>query len=108
MNLDTPLLSRLVQRLAEESHNCWVPPGGVSVDCAANAEAMRAAIAAFASNIPAVPVPAQWRTSKALTMYDGTLATGGSRFDANIIAKYEFKEDPGSPYALDTSGVSPS
>lgn len=106
MNLDAPSLSRLVQRLRDESHNCWAPSVGMPVDCAANANDMQAAITAFAGGIPAVPVPDAWLTSGALGMLQGTLATGGSRFDENIIAKYEFKEGAGS-VARDTSGVEP-
>jgi hypothetical protein len=106
MNLDVPALSRLVERLREESHNCWAPTVGIPVDCAANANAMEAAITAFASDIDADPIPTDWVTSRALGMLDGTLATGGSRYDEAIIAKYEFKEGGGAR-ALDTSNVQP-
>jgi hypothetical protein len=106
MNLDVPALSRLVQRLREESHNCWVPQGGTAVDCAANATDMETRIANFAAGIAADPIPSEWVTSRALGMLDGTLATGGARFDENIIAKYEFKEGAGAQ-ARDTSGVEP-
>ena len=106
MNLDSPALSRLVQRLREESHNCWIPSGGTSVNCAQNADDMQAAIAAFAGGIQAEPIPDAWLTSGALGMLQGTLATGGSRYDENIIAKYEFKEGAGA-VARDTSGVNP-
>jgi hypothetical protein len=45
--------------------------------------------------------------SKALARYDGTVASGGNRFDNNAIAMYEFKTGSG-PTAFDTSGVSPA
>src|SRR5690606_1171009 len=46
--------------------------------------------------------------SKALTLYDGTIAAGGSRVDDNVIALYQFKEKPGTKTAFDTSGVDPA
>jgi hypothetical protein len=45
--------------------------------------------------------------SKALTLFDGTLATGGGRFESNLIAKWEFKTGTGNT-AFDTSGVDPA
>ena len=45
--------------------------------------------------------------SKALTLYDGTVAAGGNRFDTNVIALYEFKTGTGN-VAYDTSGVEPA
>ncbi len=38
---------------------------------------------------------------------DGTVASGGNRSEANLVAKYEFKTGTGTT-AYDTSGVSPS
>jgi hypothetical protein len=107
MNLDVPALSRLVERLREESHNCWAPTPGMPVDCAANADDMEERIRRFAEGIDADPIPTDWVTSRALGMLDGTLATGGSRYDEAIIAKYEFKEGEGATRALDTSTVDP-
>jgi hypothetical protein len=46
-------------------------------------------------------------TSKALTLYDGTIASGGNRYEANVIASYEFKTGQGLT-AFDTSGVDPA
>ena len=34
--------------------------------------------------------------SKALTLYDGTVAAGGNRYETNTIAKYEFKTGTGT------------
>jgi hypothetical protein len=45
--------------------------------------------------------------SKALTLFEGTLATGGGRFEKDVIAKWEFKTGTGST-AFDTSGVDPA
>ena len=45
--------------------------------------------------------------SDALTLFDGTLASGGGRFEQNVIAKWEFKTGSGTP-AFDTSGVDPA
>jgi hypothetical protein len=45
--------------------------------------------------------------SKALTLFDGTLATGGGRFESDLIAKWEFKTGSGTT-AFDTSGVEPA
>jgi hypothetical protein len=44
----------------------------------------------------------------ALTLYEGTIASGGNRYEANVIASYEFKEGPGSVIAFDTSGIDPA
>ncbi len=100
INLDTPSLSRLVVRLRDESHNCWS-------NCAANATTMLNAITAFANGIPLTQVDPTLVVSKALTMYDGTVASGGSRHETNSIARYFFKEGTGS-VANDTSGVEPA
>jgi mono/diheme cytochrome c family protein len=100
INLDTPALSRLVVRLGEESHNCWS-------NCSANATTMLNAITAFANGIPLTQIDSSLVVSKALTMYDGTIASGGSRYEANTIARYFFKEGTGS-VANDTSGVEPA
>ena len=107
MNLDAPALSRFVVRLRSEFHNCWRVPANGSVDCAASANIMENAIAQFSSGIPVTPIPSSWVTSKALGMYGGTIASGGSRYDNNAIAIYEFKEGTGS-IAHDTSGVNPA
>lgn len=100
INLDDPAMSRLVLRLRDEFHNCWS-------DCAANATAMENAIRAFAQQIPVTAVDPALVISKALTLYDGTVASGGSRYEAGQIALWEFKEGSGST-AFDTSGVQPA
>jgi len=100
INLDSPSLSRLVVRLRDESHNCWS-------DCAANAATMLSAINAFVGTIPVTQIDPTLVLSKALTMYDGTVASGGNRYEAHTIARYFFKEGTGST-AFDTSGVEPA
>jgi hypothetical protein len=45
--------------------------------------------------------------SKGLTLYDGTVAAGGNRYEAATIAKYEFKTGMGS-IVYDTSGSEPA
>ncbi len=100
INLDSPDQSRLVVRLRNEFHNCWT-------DCATAANAMQAAIQDFADGVPLTEVDPSLVISKALTLYDGTVASGGSRFDNSAIALYEFKTGTGT-VAYDTSGVEPA
>jgi hypothetical protein len=100
IDLDRPDQSRLVLRLRNEFHNCWS-------DCAANSNEMEAAIQAFASQVPTTPIDASLVLSKALTMYDGTVASGGNRYKSNLIGLWEFKTGSGS-VAYDTSGVDPA
>ena len=98
INLDNPDQSRLVVRLRDEFHNCWGSAG-----CAANAQTMLDAINAFADGIPVTNVDPSLLISKGLTLYDGTVAAGGNRYEAATIAKYEFKTGMGN-IAYDTSG----
>ena len=106
MNIDLPALSRFVVRLRDEFHNCWGPGGGTP-DCAASATAMENAITTFANGISPTAVDPSLVISKALTLYDGTVAAGGNRYDNNVIALYEFKTGTGN-IAYDTSGVEPA
>ncbi len=101
MNLDNPAQSRFVLRLRQEFHNCW------NGNCTTSSQEMQDAITAFANQVPVTNVDPQLVISKALSLYDGTVASGGSRFDSNAIAKYEFKTGSGST-AFDTSGVDPA
>ena len=107
INLDTPTLSRFYVRLATESHNCWVPPGDSVVSCPKSAAAMLAAIQAFVGGIPVTKVDPTLVLSRALLLYDGTIASGNNRYDTGVIAKWEFKEGTGAT-ADDTSGVDPA
>jgi hypothetical protein len=100
MDLNTPTNSRFYERLLTENHNCWS-------NCASNAATMLAAIQAFAGMVPTTSVDPTLVTSKALSLTQGTVASGAGRFDANVIAKYEFETGTGLT-AYDTSGVDPS
>jgi hypothetical protein len=100
IDLDTPANSRLVVRLGQEFHNCWS-------DCTANATAMRDAITAFAGTIVPTQVDPALVTSKALSIRDGVVASGGNRHEANLVALWEFKTGSGTT-AFDTSGVAPA
>src|SRR5262245_35281568 len=110
MNLDDPSISRFVLRLRNESHNCWTS------SCANDANVMQAAIQAFSNNVVPTSVDPALITSKATTLYEGTLASGGNRYEANVVALYEFKtgQDCGTSItgacsiAYDTSGVDPA
>ena len=102
INLDNPSASRLVIRLRDEFHNCWGNAG-----CQANSDTMLAAVTAFADAIPITNVDPALLISKGLTLYDGTVAAGGNRFEAATIAKYEFKTGMGG-IAYDTSGHEPA
>ncbi|RDV28177.1 LamG domain-containing protein [Alteromonas aestuariivivens] len=100
MNLDLPGSSRFVIRLRNEFHNCWS-------DCGSDATALENAIAEFADAIPLTELAAELVHSDALTLFDGTLASGGGRIESNVIAKWEFKTGSGN-VAFDTSGVEPA
>lgn len=102
VNLDNPDQSRVVVRLRDEFHNCWGTAG-----CAANAQTMLDAVNAFAGAIPVTNVDPSLLISKGLTLYDGTVAAGGNRFEKATIAKYEFKTGMGN-IAYDTSGLEPA
>ena len=100
IDLDNPANSRFVLRLREEFHNCW------SADCLNDADSMEAAIAAFAAQIPLTQIDPRLVTSKALTLPDGIVASGGNRHEENVIALYQFKTGQGNT-AFDTSGTEP-
>jgi hypothetical protein len=101
IDLDTPASSRLVVRLRTEFHNCW------SSDCQSDAAEMETAISAFAGQVQPTGVDPLLVTSKALTVTDGIVASGGSRYENDVIALYEFKTGTGTT-AFDTSGVDPA
>src|SRR6202140_929477 len=108
INLASPNQSRFYGRLAEEFHHCWVTPSsGGAPDCPGSSAAMLAAITAFANGIPVTPIDPNLVVSNALTLKQGTVAAGGSRYEANLVAKYMFQTGSGST-AYDTSGVTPA
>jgi hypothetical protein len=101
MNIDSPPDSRMVIRLREEEHNCW------SSNCAADAQRLEDAIAAFAGAILPTPVDPALVTSKALTLGEGIVASGGNRHETDQFALWEFKTGAGR-VAFDTSGLDPA
>jgi hypothetical protein len=107
VNLNSPDQSRFVVRLRDEHHNCWTTASGGPGDCAGSSAAMLAAINTFAGAIKVTAVDPTMLLSKGLKLKDGTVASGGNRAEANLVAKYEFKSGTGTT-AYDTSGVSPS
>jgi hypothetical protein len=92
--------SRFYQRLLTDNHNCWD-------NCASDAAQMLAEIQAFAQLLTPANIDPSLVVSKALSLSQGTIASGANRYDADTIAKYEFQT--GSGYtAYDTSGIDPA
>jgi hypothetical protein len=107
IDLQTPNQSRFYERLADDMHHCWATSGSNGApNCPASAAAMLAQLTAFANGIPVTPIDPSLVVSNALTLTQGTIAAGGSRYDANVIAMYMFETGQGST-AYDTSGVTP-
>jgi hypothetical protein len=92
--------SRFYQRLLIDNHNCWS-------NCAQNAAAMLAQIQAFAQPLTLSNIDPSLVVSNALTLTQGTVASGANRYDADTIAKYEFETGTGY-VAYDTSGIDPA
>ncbi|HEV7614438.1 MAG TPA: LamG domain-containing protein [Steroidobacteraceae bacterium] len=92
--------SRFYQRLLTDNHNCWD-------NCASDAAQMLVQIQKFAQSLSPSNIDPSLVVSKALTLTQGTVASGANRYDADTIAKYEFQT--GSGYtAYDTSGIDPA
>ena len=109
INVDNPENSRLVTRLLE-AHNCWTDCGSKNESTGVidgDAGDMLEQITLFAAAITPTAVDTTLITSKALTMQDGIIASGGSRHEANLIARWEFKTGSGNA-AYDSSGIEPS
>jgi len=107
INLNDPASSRVVIRLRDQFHNCWT--GAAVADCVADGATMQAAITAMIAGSPPIvanTVQAPTVFSKALTLADGVVASGGDRYEKDIIALYEFKTGSGN-VAIDSSGVAP-
>ena len=101
MDLNDPASSRFVIRLGDEFHNCW------SADCAADAAAMQLAIVNFAATVNTTQLDPLLVNSDALKLIDGTVASGGNRYENAQIGLWEFKTGSGTT-AFDTSGVEPA
>ena len=102
IDLDTPANSRLVIRVRDEFHNCW------NNDCQTSGAQMLSWVTDFANGVLPTQVthPPELR-SKAIRLIDGTIASGGNRYENDQIALWEFKTGTGS-VAYDTSGVDPA
>ena len=92
--------SRFYQRLWTDNHNCWD-------NCANDAAQMLAQIQAFAGLLTPANLDPSLVVSKALTLSQGTIASGASRYDADTIAKYEFQSVVNNT-TFDTSGIDPA
>ncbi len=92
--------SRFYQRLLTDNHNCWD-------NCASDAAQMLVQIQKFAQSLSPSNIDPSLVVSKALTLTQGTVASGANRYDADTIAKYEFQTGNGYT-AYDTSGVDPA
>src|ERR1700719_1875550 len=92
--------SRLYQRLLTDNHNCWTT-------CDADAATMLAAIQKFASTLTPTNIDPSLVVSRSLSLTQGTIASGASRYDADTIAKYEFQSLVNNT-TFDTSGIDPS
>ncbi len=102
IDLNNIATSRIVVRLREEFHNCWS-------DCASNAaeiETQVQALADAAAGLGGAELDiAEIPNSKALYIHDGTVASGGGRFDQNLIALYKFDDGEGDTLINDSAGV---
>ncbi|MGH8257094.1 MAG: LamG domain-containing protein [Steroidobacteraceae bacterium] len=107
IDLNTPTNSMFYIRLASQSHNCWGSPAGSPVSCPNSAATMLTAIQNLADQITVAPIDPTLIVSKALTLTQGTIASGEGRYDAHDIAKWQFQEGSGVT-AYDTSGVDPA
>jgi hypothetical protein len=107
INLNSPDKSRFYERLSEDLHHCWATTSGGPPDCPGSAAIMLTALQAYAGSIPSTNIDPTLVVSKALSLTQGTIAAGGARYEANIVAKYMFETGTGN-IAYDTSGVSPS
>lgn len=101
INLGNPDNSRFVVRLRDEFHNCW------NNNCSSSATQMRDAIERFAAALTPTTVDPNLIYSKAVRLVDGTIASGGNRYEDAQVALWEFKTG-GGLVAFDTSGVDPA
>jgi len=106
MDIDSPANSRFVQRLIEQ-HNCWSDCGTTPNDIGSDANDMLQVITAFANGISATQIDPTLVISKALTLGEGIVASGGNRHETDQFALWEFKTGSGLT-AFDTSGVGDS
>lgn len=93
--------SRFVQRLREESHNCW------DNNCPTAANAMETALETFAATMAMRELDASLVTSKAMRVGDGTAISQGGRVETNAIAIYPFKAGTGTVASDYSDGFPP-
>ena len=101
IDLATPGNSRLVIRVRDEFHNCW------NNDCVTSGQQMLSWVTDYANGIQETAVNPDLLTSQQTRLIDGTVASGGNRYENDQIALWEFKEGVGST-ARDTSGIDPA
>jgi len=107
INLDTPADSRFVTRLRSEFHNCWDVCEYDDPNLVSDSDEMEAAIAQFSDAIPVSQLDPDTVSSKAMTLYNGILASSGGRHEVDAIATWQFKAGQNNT-AFDTSGVEPA
>ena len=110
INLTDPKKSKLVVRPWPQQHNCGIDCQTLSNDILAKVTLWSDSIKA---NNPVFNANGDLLPSKALTLADGQVTSGGARFDDYVVAKYEFTEgsdddSTNDNVAHDTSGVSPA
>ena len=104
INLSQPNQSRFYERLATEFHHCWVTAqSNGAPDCPGSAAAMLAAITAFANGIQVTPIDPSLVVSNAITLTQGTIAAGGSRYGRT--GRQVHVRDRAGRHGHDTSGV---
>ena len=84
-----------------EAHNCW------NNDCATSGAQMLTAMNNFIGSLQPTAVDPSLIFSKGVRLVDGTLASGGNRYENDQIALWEFKTGSGT-VAFDSSGVDPA
>ena len=76
--------SRLYQRLLTDNHNCWD-------NCASRRGADAGADSGLRRHADALEPRSPLGDQQVLSLTQGTIASGASRYDADTIAKYEFQ-----------------
>ncbi|MDJ0710026.1 MAG: LamG domain-containing protein [Woeseiaceae bacterium] len=106
INLNTPIDSRFVIKVSPgsqggEAHNCW------NNDCTTASAQMLTAINNFVGSLQPTAVDPSLIYSKGVRLIDGTIASGGNRYENDQVALWEFKTGNGT-VAFDSSGVDPA
>lgn len=109
IDLDNPGNSRFVLRLRQESHHCWniCDDGDQDFMDSDDSGLLQTAIFNLSESIAPTVIDPLLVTSMALGLPDGIISSAGGRFEANVIALYEFKTGSGNQ-VYDTSGIEPS